>query len=63
MMNKYLEDISSLKIENDELKQILEGGGKGTGDDKVLLARLAALEQKNKFLESKGKASENDRYN
>jgi hypothetical protein len=34
------------------LKQLLEGGGgTGTGgDDKVLLARLAALEQKNKFL-------------
>lgn len=49
-------------MENEELKQILEGGGQGTGDDKVLLARLAALEQKNKFLESKGKLSENDRF-
>lgn len=50
-MNKYLEDIATLKKQNEELKQLLEGGGTGTGgDDKVLLARLAALEQKNKFL-------------
>jgi hypothetical protein len=41
----------------------LESGGKGTGDDKVLLARLAALEQKNKFLQSSAKGDKNEKFN
>lgn len=63
LINKYLEDISTLRIENEELKQLLDGGSGTGGSDKVLLARLASLEQKLKFYESKGKMSDNERYN
>lgn len=51
IINKYLDDIAALKKQNQELKQLIEGGtGTGSGNDKVLLARIAAYEQKIKFL-------------
>lgn len=44
LIGKYMQDIDELSKENKSLKEVIEQGGTGGGDDTWLLERIKILE-------------------
>jgi uncharacterized small protein (DUF1192 family) len=60
LLGKYLEDMTSLTRQNEELRELVQGGG--PANDKVLLSRIAGYEQKIRLLEGNELLSQDERF-